>query len=75
MVVNTSGTADPAFNANVLPIRYWSLAWWETWRPHSTMVTSLRAAAARVINGDCWRKVTGPATTVIACMHRLGWAM
>ncbi len=72
-VDTNSGTADPAFDANMLPLKYWSLAWWEDWRPHSTMEASLWAAVARIGTVTSWNKVVGPATTVVACINRLGW--
>ena len=27
----SSGTLDPAFDAHIGPVKYWALAWWESW--------------------------------------------
>ncbi len=68
-----TGTMDPAFDANVLPVYYWSLAWWEGWKPHNTMTRAGETAIAKLQDGvgsPC-RRVSGPATAVIATLVSL----
>ncbi len=71
----TNGTMDPAFDAHVLPVYYWSLAWWEGWKPHNTLTRAGEAAIAKLHGcaGSCWRRVCGPATAVVATLGRIGW--
>ena len=32
-----TGTMDPAFDAHVLPVKYWALVWWEIWFDHQLL--------------------------------------
>ena len=33
----STGTMDPLFDAHVLPVKHWALAWWESWADTSTL--------------------------------------
>ena len=39
-----AGTMDPAFDAHVLPIKFWALAVWQHWRPRYMLARALTAA-------------------------------
>ena len=70
-----AGTMDPAFDAHVLPIHAWAMAWWESWRrPHvlNSLVAKavLKLATAAV---SAWALVVGPVTALVASAIRIGW--
>ena len=76
VVDGARGTVDPIFDAHGLPIWMWALAHWEGWLPHAALDKAVRQAACRVLTaegGVRWSLVTGPAATVVASAHRLGW--
>ena len=69
------GTTDPAFDAHVLPLQFWAMAWWQKWRPRATLQLAVRGGQ-RKLSGSLnspWQRVTGPATAVVATAGRLGW--
>ena len=71
------GTTDPAFDAHVLPIKTWAMAWWQNWRPPDVLRRAARAAKAKLdcIAGSCWHSVAGPTMAMIATATRLGWTI
>ena len=70
------GTLDPAFDCHVKPLKYWALAWWEGWCTPQWLEESFHAGKLRLTGAEfAWRRVTGPVTTFIASMFRLGWAL
>ena len=72
----TGGSLDPAFDAHVLPIKFWALAVWQRWRPHYLLARALRAGQRKLAQGrgPAWSKVAGPAAAVVLSAARLGWA-
>eukprot|EP00973_Karenia_brevis_P056790 7901829-Karenia_brevis.AAC.1 len=72
-----NGTMDPAFNAHLLPLKYWATAWWEGWATPSSMDESFQMAAFKLGRRDriSWNAVTGPATAIVASLERIGWRM
>ena len=69
------GTADPAFEAHAGPMKYWALAFWESWFTDTEMVNALADARHKLnVKGkSVWARVTGPATAIVATMMRLKW--
>ena len=68
-------TIDSAFDAHVLPVYTWALARWQVWQPTFEMDAALIGANILLLADPVvkWRKVTGPATAVIATCSRLNW--
>jgi hypothetical protein len=69
------GTMDPAFDAHVIPIRSWALAWWQHWQPPGFLEKAHNAAVIKVNNAktSAWSVVAGPAAAVIVTARRIGW--
>jgi len=70
-------TADPAYDAHVLPLKHWALACSQGWQPRKTLEGSLYAAVARLRGAtrSVWDVAAGPAAGVAATVWRLGWAI
>jgi len=70
-------TADPAFDAHALPLRTWSLAYWQRWQPYCTLDSAFRGAVStlQATVRTPWDKVTGPVTALVATIWRLGWTV
>jgi len=78
MVADCAGSSvDPAYDAFVLPIKRWALAWWQGWQPPATLDAAMRAAVAmlRTCARSPWDKVAGPAAALAATVWRLGWGI
>ena len=69
------GTMDPAFDAHVLPIKFWALAVWQEWRPRRMLERALLDARTKLLTfkTSVWQKVVGPASAIVASAARLGW--
>jgi hypothetical protein len=69
------GSLDPAFDAHVLPIQTWALAWWQQWQPAAQLCGALEEAILKLSSArdSVWRRVVGPATTLVASAWRMGW--
>ena len=65
-----TGTLDPAFDAHVLPVKHWALAWWESWICADVLESSFAAALDKLNVNDkhMWSRVTGPCTALIASL-------
>ena len=72
---SAGGRADPAFEAHALPIKFWALAWWQSWRTHDELEDAHAKATHKLLHtrGSVWQAVTGSATAVIASAWRIGW--
>ena len=71
-----AGAMDPAFDAHVLPVKHWALAWWEHWFAHEFLDLVYRAACARLGEGHwSWHRVAGPASALLMSLRRIGWEM
>ena len=71
---SSSGNADPAVDAHMMPIGEWALACWENWTTDSAMDIMVKSArtmlkAAR----NQWAKVCGPAAAMMMTCKRIGW--
>ena len=71
------GTMDPAFDAHVMPIKTWALAWWQRWRPKDVFLRAMRAALRKLEStpGSGWHAATGPVMALVATTKRLGWTI
>ena len=71
------GTADPAFDAHALPIKAWTLAYWQYWQPWIVLDNAFDHAAASLqsVVRTPWDKVTGPVSALLASVWRLGWTV
>eukprot|EP00973_Karenia_brevis_P055791 7760172-Karenia_brevis.AAC.1 len=69
-----TGTLDPAFDAHVLPIQAWALAWWQGWRAHAVLRSSFNYAVRRLEakGNNCWAVVSGPVAAMVASARRIG---
>jgi len=74
-VDGNTGTADPAFEAHAGPMKYWALAFWESWFDDAELVKALTDARQKLnVKGkSIWGRVTGPATAFVVTMLRLKW--
>ena len=72
-----SGTLDPAFDANVLPLQMWALAHWQSWVPVQKLEAAMQQALADhpPDQPTAWRRVAGPVSALVAAIRRLGWAI
>jgi hypothetical protein len=66
---------DPAYEAHVLPIMRWAIAWWEQWVPPSALQRAYVAAVHKLgrSDGRAWQNVAGPVAAMVASAWRLGW--
>ena len=72
-----AGTADPAFNAHVLPIKQWTQGIWDHTYTHEELTQATRFARPKVAHakGSPWAVVTGPAAALIVTMERIDWKL
>ena len=70
-----TGTLDPAFDAHIIPL--FMRAWWQKWQPLQSLCDAAENAKERIMvdGAAAWRKVTGPAATLIASAQRIGWTI
>lgn len=74
MDAGEGGRADPAFQAHVLPIGFWSMAVWNKWMPIEELNhTAWTARDAPAQAAHPWRLVYGPAAATVASCARLDW--
>eukprot|EP00973_Karenia_brevis_P079838 11079015-Karenia_brevis.AAC.1 len=57
-----TSTVDPAYMANVAPLRTWALALWDGWAPRQELLDTFVQVrrGINVARDSCWRKVAGP---------------
>ena len=73
-----SGTLDPAFDAHANPVLLWCMAIWHAWFTVQQMATAFTQASLKLARGKSdsgWNLVTGPVTTLLASLQRIGWSM
>ena len=66
------GTLDPAFDAHILPIKFWALACWEGWFSTDVLGEVFELSALKFANAkvSAWARVCGPTTALIASLAR-----
>ena len=71
---SSTGMADPAFDAHMMPIGEWAMACWEGWTTDAAMDTIVVAAKFLTQTfSNLWAKVCGPASALLMTCKRLGW--
>ena len=72
-----TGTIDPAFPAHVGPVQHWANAVYDKWFSQASLSSTFKAADDKLskVTGNTWSNVFGPATAVVATVHRIGWTM
>ena len=71
-----TGTVDPAFDAHVLPLKFWSLAIWEQWRSNEELSNAVANVRAKLQScKSAWAVCTGPIAALLASVSRIGWTM
>ena len=69
-----SGTLDPAFDAHVLPIKHWALAWWESWvEPEQLQKAFDSRMTLSVEHRGQWSRVAGPTAALDRSLQRVHW--
>ena len=71
------GTCDPAFSAHELPLKHWTLAWWEAWQTPARLKAAFVAASAKVKRAKAspWQRATGATAGYILTLRRVGWSL
>jgi hypothetical protein len=67
------GSADPAFDAHILPLSYWAVAVWEERLPRASLERMI--ARAKLSIGESkrvWHVVHGPAAALVVTCSRIG---
>ena len=68
------GTLDPAFDAHVLPLKFWAHAVWERWRSPDELEAALQNVRAKIDCARCtWSVATGPVAALLNSLWRIGW--
>jgi len=76
--VDAAGSSvDPAIDAHVLPIKFWSLARWQCWVAHDELDDAFVRAVLRLQQArrSCWDLTTGPVAALVASCWRIGWRL
>ena len=72
----SNGAADPAFEAHVGIILFWSLANWEAWAPRALLQNLISSSRSRLDRAKSpWSVVYGPVAAFVATLRRLGWVI
>ena len=70
----SNGTLDPSFDAHVVPIMHWSLAWWEKWADPSQLGKAYeRRMEMPQEHRKQWARVAGPTAALDRYLQRVGW--
>ena len=70
------GTLDPAFDAHVLPLKFWSMAIWEGWVAVDSMVNTVSNVHRKLLVAKSpWGVTTGPVATLLNSLSRIGWQL
>jgi len=71
------GTLDPAFDAHVLLVKVWAMAYWQHWQAWTVLDDAFYKAVAslQTVVRTPWDKVTGPVSALVASIWRLGWTV
>ena len=66
----------PAYRAHVEPVLFFCVAAWDGWIDRGDLVRGVNGAR-RVLEGASspWSRVGGPATALVATLHRVGWEL
>ena len=68
-----SGTLDPSFDAHVLPVKRWALAWWEVWAgPHQLEKASTHRIQMSLAHRAQMARAAGPIATLFHSRERFG---
>ena len=71
-----TGTLDPAFDAHVAPLRFWSLAIWEEWICINRLSTVLANVQNKLnASKSPWLVTTGPVAALLNSLARIGWSV
>ena len=69
---STKGSADPAFDAHILPIGDWAMAVWDARLPKHTLRGMIARAKLKLVKStNVWAATSGPATAVVATCERI----
>ena len=67
---------DPAFDAHVLPVKFWSLAVWESWIDANKMTATIANVRDKLSRAKCaWSVTTGPVAALLNSLQRVGWTL
>ena len=70
------GTMDPAFDAHVLPLKFWPYAVWQQWRPPGVLDAAICNVSAKLdASKSTWAVTTGPVAVLLNSMWRIGWEL
>ena len=68
------GSADPAFDAHILPLSYWAAAVWEERLPRASLERMIARAKLNIAKAKrVWHVVRGPAAALVVTCSRIGW--
>ena len=68
------GSADPAFDAHILPLSYWAAAVWEERLPRASLERMVARARVQIAKAKrVWHVVCGPAAALVVTCSRIGW--
>ena len=68
------GSADPAFDAHILPLSYWAAAVWEERLPRASLERMVAHAKVKIAKAKrVWHVVRGPAAALVVTCSRIGW--
>ena len=71
-----NGTMDPAFDAHILPLKFWSLAIWEKWVCFDALSNALHNVGTKLRNAKSpWSVTTGPVAALVNSLERVGWTL
>ena len=71
-----NGTLDPAFDAHILPIKFWCMAIWEQWIDSGTLTKAIRNVRCKLDGAKYpWSVTTGPVATLLNSLERIGWSL
>ena len=70
-----NGTLDPSFDAHILPMKHWALAWWETWADPAQLEKAFRHRAEMPqAHREQWARAAGPTAALDLSLRRVGWS-
>ena len=69
-----NGSLDPSFDAHLLPMKHWALAWWEAWiEPcHLEKAFAHRMQVSQAHRTQ-WARAAGPIAALDLSLQRIGW--
>ena len=73
----TTGTMDPAFDAHLLPLKFWATAIWERWFLLDSFAEAFSTASCKLLGAraSVWAMVTGTVASLVASLRRIDWDM